>query len=77
QDARNLGLRSLPNRNGPSHRDARRLANGIGHGGAQAWFLGVVVLAQWVYLACLAYRGELNDQRQTMPADLALRIQLM
>ncbi|AOK47013.1 MULTISPECIES: YhfC family intramembrane metalloprotease [Burkholderia] len=74
---RYLGLRFLAKRYGPSDGDARGLSNGIGHGGAQAWFVGVVVLAQWVYLAWLANRGELNAQLSTMPADLALRIQVM
>ncbi|AOJ01923.1 hypothetical protein WS70_08870 [Burkholderia mayonis] len=74
---RYLGLRFLARRYGASDGDARGLSNGIGHGGAQAWFVGVVVLAQWVYLAWLANRGELNAQLSTMPADLALRIQVM
>ncbi|WP_323118670.1 YhfC family intramembrane metalloprotease [Burkholderia alba] len=74
---RYLGMRFLDRRYGRSGGDGRGLGYGIGHGGAQAWFVGVLVLGQWVYLAWLANRGQLSEQLATMPADLALRIQVM
>jgi uncharacterized membrane protein YhfC len=74
---RYLGMRVLARRYGGSAGDSRGLGHGIGYGGAQAWFVGVLVLGQWVYLAWLANRGQLNEQLATMPANLALRIQVM
>jgi uncharacterized membrane protein YhfC len=74
---RYLGMRVLARRYGDSAGDSRGLGHGVGYGGAQAWFVGVLVLGQWVYLGWLANRGQLNEQLATMPADLALRIQVM
>ncbi|SMG02502.1 YhfC family intramembrane metalloprotease [Burkholderia singularis] len=77
ETGRYLGLRFAAKRYGPSAGGGRGLGYGLGFGGAQAWFAGVVVLAQWAYLAWLANRGALNEQLSTMPPDLALRIQVM
>ncbi|MEX3630444.1 MAG: YhfC family glutamic-type intramembrane protease [Burkholderia sp.] len=74
---RYLGLRFVERRYGASSGDARGLGYGIGFGGAQAWFVGVIVLGQWVWLVWLAQRGQLNQQLSTMPPDLVLRIQMI
>ncbi len=74
---RYLGLRFVERRYGESTGDARGLGYGVGFGGAQAWFVGVIVLGQWVWLVWLAQRGQLNAELSTMPPDLALRIQMM
>ncbi|MBN3726349.1 YhfC family glutamic-type intramembrane protease [Burkholderia sp. Ac-20379] len=74
---RYLGLRFVERRYGASLGDGRGFGYGVGFGGAQAWYVGVVVLGQWVWLVWLAQRGQLNAQLSTMPPDLALRIQMM
>ncbi|WP_246794986.1 YhfC family glutamic-type intramembrane protease [Burkholderia perseverans] len=74
---RYLGMRFVERRYGASPGDGRGLGYGIGFGGAQAWFVGVIVLGQWTWLVWLAQRGQLNEQLATMPTDLALRIQMM
>jgi uncharacterized membrane protein YhfC len=51
---RYFGLRFLTRRYGASPGDGRAIGYGLGRGGAQAWFVGVLVWGQWAYLAWLA-----------------------
>ena len=49
----------------------------IGHGGAEAWFVGVLVWGQWSYLAWLASRGQLEAQLADLPGDTVVRLHVM
>ncbi|WP_043283649.1 YhfC family intramembrane metalloprotease [Paraburkholderia oxyphila] len=57
--------------------DSTGLAYGIGHGGAQAWLVGVLVQLQWIVFAVLANRGELDDHLSNLTMDAVLRVHLM
>jgi uncharacterized membrane protein YhfC len=53
------------------------LAYGLGHGGAQAWIVGVLVQLQWIVLAYFSLRGELDSHLSSLSlVDLA-RIHVM
>jgi len=54
--------------------DSTGLAYGIGHGGAEAWFAGVLVQLQWLVFAVLANRGELDQHLTNLPMDAVLRV---
>ncbi|RAE00892.1 YhfC family glutamic-type intramembrane protease, partial [Burkholderia multivorans] len=74
---RYLGMRWLSRRYGTSAGDGRGIGCGIGHGGAQAWFVGVLVWGQWAYLGWLASRGQLDAQLSDLPPDTVVRLQMM
>ncbi|VWB33934.1 membrane protein [Burkholderia lata] len=75
---RYLGMRFLNRRYGPSSAcDSRGIGYGIGHGGAEAWFVGVLVWGQWSYLAWLASRGQLEAQLADLPGDTVVRLHVM
>ncbi|MDR3097574.1 MAG: YhfC family intramembrane metalloprotease [Paraburkholderia sp.] len=64
---------------GASHTpaDSTGLAYGIGHGGAEAWFVGVLVQLQWIVFAVLANRGELDAHLSNLSMDAVLRLHLV
>ena len=71
-------MRFLNRRYGPSSAgDSRGIGYGIGHGGAEAWFVGVLVWGQWSYLAWLASRGQLEAQLADLPGDTVVRLHVM
>ncbi|WP_175998028.1 YhfC family intramembrane metalloprotease [Burkholderia stabilis] len=74
---RYLGMRFLNRRYGASPGDGRAIGYGIGHGGAEAWFVGVLVWGQWSYLAWLASRGQLETQLADLPGDTVVRLHVM
>ncbi|MCO8579114.1 YhfC family intramembrane metalloprotease [Burkholderia multivorans] len=74
---RYLGMRWLSRRYGASAGDGRGIGYGIGHGGAQVWFVGVLVWGQWAYLGWLASRGQLDAQLSDLPPDTVVRLQMM
>ncbi|MGS0892077.1 YhfC family glutamic-type intramembrane protease [Burkholderia stagnalis] len=74
---RYLGMRFLSRRYGASAGDGRGIGYGIGHGGAEVWFVGVLVWGQWSYLAWLASRGQLETQLSDLPADTVVRLHMM
>lgn len=57
--------------------DSTGLAYGIGHGGAEAWFVGVLVQLQWIVFAVLANRGELDEHLSNLTMDAVLRVHLI
>ncbi|RQS64958.1 DUF2324 domain-containing protein [Burkholderia sp. Bp8963] len=74
---RYLGMRFLNRRYGVTAGDGRAIGYGIGHGGVEAWFVGVLVWGQWVYLAWLANRGQLDAQLAGLPGETVLRLHVM
>jgi len=61
----------------PAAPDSTGLAYGIGHGGAEAWLVGVFVQLQWLVFAVLANRGELDDHLANLTMDAVLRVHLI
>ncbi|WP_213295642.1 YhfC family intramembrane metalloprotease [Paraburkholderia sacchari] len=61
----------------PGQPDSTGLAYGIGHGGAEAWFVGVLVQLQWIFFAVLANRGELEQHLSNLSMDAVLRVHLI
>ncbi|WP_133648640.1 YhfC family intramembrane metalloprotease [Paraburkholderia flava] len=57
--------------------DGRGLAYGIGHGGAEAWLVGVLVQAQWIFFAVLANRGQLDSQMANLQPETLMRMHLI
>lgn len=57
--------------------DSTGLAYGVGHGGAEAWFVGVLVQLQWIFFAVLANRGELDEHLSNLSMDAVLRMHLV
>jgi len=57
--------------------DSTGLGYGIGHGGAEAWLVGVMVQLQWIVFAVLANRGELDQHLTNLPMDAVLRVHLI
>jgi uncharacterized membrane protein YhfC len=53
------------------------LGYGIGHGGAEAWIVGVLVELQWIVFAVVDNRGELDTYLGDVPADAMMRIHLI
>ena len=53
------------------------LGYGIGHGGAEAWIVGVLVQVQWIVYAVLADRGTLDSHFTNAPLDAVARIHLV
>jgi uncharacterized membrane protein YhfC len=74
---RYFGMRFLNRRYGASAGDGRAIGYGLGHGGAETWFVGVLVWGQWAYLAWLANRGQLDAQLAGLPGAAVLRVHVM
>jgi uncharacterized membrane protein YhfC len=61
----------------PSTGDSTGLGYGIGHGGAEAWMVGVLIQIQWIVFAVVENRGELDTYLGNVPADSLMRIHLI
>ena len=57
--------------------DSTGLGYGIGHGGAEAWLVGVLVQLQWIVFSVLANRGELDAHLTNLPMDAVMRMHLI
>jgi uncharacterized membrane protein YhfC len=57
--------------------DSTALGYGIGHGGAEAWIVGVLVQIQWIVFAVVENRGQLDSYLGNVPADSMMRIHLI
>ena len=57
--------------------DSTALGYGIGHGGAEAWFVGVLVEIQWIVFAVIENRGQLDTYLGNVPVDSMMRIHLI
>ncbi|ASV99162.1 YhfC family intramembrane metalloprotease [Paraburkholderia aromaticivorans] len=53
------------------------LTYGLGHGGAEAWLVGVLVQIQWILFAVFENRGELDGYLSNLPTDSLMRIHLI
>ncbi|MFL9906392.1 YhfC family intramembrane metalloprotease [Paraburkholderia sp. RL17-337-BIB-A] len=57
--------------------DGTALTYGLGHGGAEAWLVGVLVQIQWILFAVFENRGELDGYLGNLPTDSVMRIHLI
>ncbi len=57
--------------------DGTGFGYGIGHGGAEAWLVGVLVQLQWIVFAVLANRGQLDEHLANLSMDAVLRVHLI
>jgi uncharacterized membrane protein YhfC len=57
--------------------DGTALTYGLGHGGAEAWLVGVLVQIQWILFAVFENRGELDGYLSNLPTDAVMRIHLI
>ncbi|WP_233849096.1 YhfC family intramembrane metalloprotease [Paraburkholderia sp. HD33-4] len=57
--------------------DGAALSYGLGHGGAEAWMVGVLVQFQWLVFAILENRGRLGDYLGNLPAEAMMRVHLI
>ncbi|MFM0593386.1 YhfC family intramembrane metalloprotease [Paraburkholderia dilworthii] len=57
--------------------DGTALTYGLGHGGAEAWLVGVLVQIQWILFAVFENRGELDSYLSNLPTDSVMRIHLI
>ena len=57
--------------------DGTALGYGIGHGGAEAWIVGVLVQIQWIVFAVVDNRGQLDTYLGNVPSDSLMRIHLI
>jgi uncharacterized membrane protein YhfC len=62
---------------GALDRHGPALGYGIGHGGAEAWIVGVLVQVQWIVYAMLANQGTLDSHFAGAPLDALARIHLV
>jgi uncharacterized membrane protein YhfC len=62
---------------GASTRDPVALAYGLGQGGAELWFTGVLVQVQWIVFAWLENEGKLGNALSGLPIDALMRIHLL
>lgn len=53
------------------------LGYGIGHGGAEAWLVGVLVQMQWIVYALLANHGDLDQYFSNVPAEALMRLHMV
>lgn len=73
-----LGMRWLMRRELPApDSDGPALSYGLGHGGAEAWIVGVMVQVQWIVYAWLANRGQLDPGLTNLPDDVLMRIHVL
>jgi len=54
--------------------DGTALAYGLGHGGAEAWFVGVLTQAQWIAFGVLENRGQIEAYLGNLPPESLMRI---
>src|SRR5580658_1512270 len=72
---RYAGMKWLIRRDPASlQRPGTALGYGIGHGGAEAWLVGVLVQLRWILYALLADRGMLDQYFTSVPAESLLRM---
>ena len=57
--------------------DGTALAYGLGHGGAEAWLVGVLVQIQWILFAVFENRGQLDSYLSNLPSESVMRIHLI
>lgn len=57
--------------------DGTALTYGLGHGGAEAWLVGVLVQIQWILFAIFENRGELDGYLSNLPTESVMRIHLI
>ena len=57
--------------------DGAALSYGLGHGGAEAWMVGVLVQCQWLVFAVLENRGRLGGYLSNLPAEAVMRVHLI
>ncbi|MCC8405486.1 YhfC family intramembrane metalloprotease [Paraburkholderia sp. MMS20-SJTN17] len=57
--------------------DGAALGYGLGHGGAEAWMVGVLVQLQWLVFAVLENRGQLGDYLANLPSEAVMRVHLI
>jgi len=57
--------------------DGTALTYGLGHGGAEAWLVGVLVQVQWLLFAVFENRGQLDGYLSNLPPDSLMRIHLI
>ncbi|WP_454871980.1 YhfC family intramembrane metalloprotease [Paraburkholderia xenovorans] len=57
--------------------DGTALTYGLGHGGAEAWLVGVLVQIQWLLFAVFENRGELDGYLSNLPTESLMRIHLI
>ncbi|CAB3770469.1 YhfC family intramembrane metalloprotease [Paraburkholderia humisilvae] len=60
-----------------SPRESLALAYGLGHGGAELWFTGVLVQVQWIVFAWLENAGRLGSALSGLSIDTLMRIHLL
>ena len=76
--AMRLLLKRALKKGAPSARtNGTALAYGIGHGGAEAWLVGVLVQIQWIVFAVFENRGELASHLSNIPPESMMRIHLV
>ncbi|CAG4921390.1 YhfC family intramembrane metalloprotease [Paraburkholderia saeva] len=69
--------RALKNGSPSARTNGTALSYGIGHGGAEAWLVGVLVQIQWIVFAIFENRGELALHLSNVPAESMMRIHLV
>ncbi|OAJ55570.1 hypothetical protein A6V36_30015 [Paraburkholderia ginsengiterrae] len=57
--------------------DGAGLTYGLGHGGAEAWLVGVLVQIQWILFAVFENRGQLDGYLGNLPPESIMRIHLI
>lgn len=76
-----IAMRMLLNRFGRGRQagegDGMGFAYGIGHGGAEAWMIGVLVQVQWIVFAVLENRGQLDGYLPNVSEPAMMRIHLI
>jgi uncharacterized membrane protein YhfC len=53
------------------------LGYGIGHGGAEAWLVGVFVQMQWIVYALLANNNQLDEHFTSAPLESLMRLHMV
>ncbi|WP_027803399.1 YhfC family intramembrane metalloprotease [Paraburkholderia dilworthii] len=61
----------------PRTDDGTALTYGLGHGGAEAWLVGVLVQIQWILFAVFENRGQLDGYLSNLPTESVMRIHLI
>lgn len=81
EGGRFIAMRMLLNRFGrgrpAGEGDGMGFAYGIGHGGAEAWMIGVLVQVQWIVFAVLENRGQLDGYLPNVSEPAMMRIHLI
>ena len=72
-----VAMRWLARRASGGAHDGTALAYGLGHGGAEAWLVGVIVQAQWIVFGVLENRGQLDTYLGSIPPESLMRIHLL